>query len=106
MFNIDNVFLDGVVTEARFSHSYRDILIKLDVPINHWPFILAEFENKDSELSIHYRKGQLSAEEETMCGLQTMIDNEADGAGDAARSLLNMRKNKSYEGLKFELFGL
>ncbi len=103
---IDEKFKQSVAIEARFSHSYRDILIKLDVPRNEWPYILNEFENPDSELSIYYRKGQLAAEEETMNGLQGMIDNEVDGAGDAARALGRMRKNKSYDALKFELFGL
>ncbi len=103
---IDEKFKQSVATEARFSHSYRDILIKLDVPRNEWTYILNEFENPDSELSLYYRKGQLAAEEETMSALQTMIDNEADGAGDAARALGRMRKNKAYNAIKYELFGL
>lgn len=106
MTKINDEFKQQVAIEARFSHTYRDILIKLDVPINEWPYLLNEFENPDSELSRYYRKGQLAAEEEIITGLQKMIDNEADGAGDAAYSLNKMRHNKIHESLKHELFGL
>lgn len=106
MIKIDEDFLENVAIEARHNHSPRDILIKLDIPYGEWDYYLTEFDNPNSQTARMYRKGQLAVEEETMTGLQGMIDNEADGAGDAARALNKMRHRKKYDELKQDYFGI
>lgn len=103
---IDDKFKQELARLARYNHTPKEIFIMLDVPKYMWAELTEEIENDDSELYALYTKGRLHAAQDIDDALENMINEGADGAGDAAKALTYRQKKRGYSQLKHDLFGL